>query len=302
MKQVNGTIRHSGINISNYLNRVSESNSSLRSTANSNLFKKIRLKFRHRIISWVYSRVLAALKPSLYRFRTFLLADISLQLSKIQNAPATTEIQMKKVPIVLIGAGGHANVCYDILVENGFNVVTVIVAEETPTLEYFKGVPISSGSLAIQKAYDAGVTKAFVAIGSNRTRESLVREMKVKGFELISLVSPRAAISQNVTIGDGTIVMPNAVINSGSHIGDGCIINSGSIVEHDCSVLSGVHLAPGTILAGRVTIGTRSFLGVGCRVLPELQVGSDVIIGAGTTVISDVQSGLKVVGTPARII
>src|SRR4030067_316743 len=48
--------------------------------------------------------------------------------------------------------------------------------------------------------------------------------LKELGFELLTVISNKAIIQEDVTIGEGTFVLDNALINAGTTIGKGCII------------------------------------------------------------------------------
>lgn len=303
MRNVVNSGQQSGVNLKNYARRLSkislihndqDRDDQYKMWKNRNTKKSGSLKMR------LYRIAIKAFKPLMYRFRSFFLADLSLQIANLSSQMAQLQGEKTKGSIVIFGAGGHANVCFEVLTENGFVIEAVVVADGANDLDFFKGVRVVRGTQSVNQLYESGLRKAFVAIGSNRTRDSLVRELKQMGFELITVISKSAYVSPNVSLGKGTIVMPNSVINSGTVIGDACIVNSGSVIEHDCSIANAVHVAPGSVLAGNIKVGARSFIGVGCSVLPEVSIGSDVIVGAGSTVLRDVRDGLKIAGIPAK--
>ena len=294
----------SGINLENYIKSLVKTpkiDQSLGKNGRYDLWKR-NFKKRGAVKLRLYMLVVKLIKPLMYRFRSFLLSEISSQIATLQYQTGQLLIKKDNGSVVLFGAGGHARVCFEVLVENGFVVKAVVVAEGTSGMDLFNGVQVIQGTQSVKELYEGGLQKAFVAIGSNRIRGSLVRELKEIGFELITIISKSASVSPTVGLGIGTIVMPNSVINSRTVIGDACIINSGTVIEHDCSIGAAVHVAPGSVLAGNINVGDRSFIGVGCSVLPEVNIGSDVIVGAGSTVVSDVENGLKIAGTPARAI
>lgn len=256
---------------------------------------RIKLKIERLLIS--------ILKPYLYRLRTFILAEAFTRIESIReelqnHIDPDVEKNGNQVEIVLIGAGGHARSCLEIIIENDFKIVCAIVAEDSE--DELDGVPILKGDTHLTDFYNHGVRKAFVAVGSNIVRDQISNHLVNLGYELVTVLSKKATISNNVHIGPGTLVMPNAVINGHSQIARGCIINTGAIIEHDCRIEQSSHVAPGAILGGCVSVGKRAMVGLGARVLPEIKLGNDTFVGAGAVVTKDVREGSKVAGVPAK--
>lgn len=120
------------------------------------------------------------------------------------------------------------------------------------------------------------------------------------GFELVSIIHPRAIIADDVTIGKGTFVAAGAVINPKAKIGDLAIVNTSSSVDHDCSLESLAHLSPGVRLGGHARVCRGTWVGIGATVLDRRIVGAWSIVGAGAVVTRDIPPGRKFVGVPAR--
>lgn len=203
--------------------------------------------------------------------------------------------------VIVIGAGGHAKVCIDILKDCGYQVVYVIRKNDDPDdSEYFYNVPIEY-EINLAWIKDAlGIDKAFVAIGDNKIRVKLSSKLNDMGFTLVNAISSKAIISGTVLLGKGIAVMPGAIINADTVISRYSIINTGATIDHECKIKKGVHIAPGCNLAGNVIVGSNSFLGIGTKVIPNINIGENVIIGAGSTVIDNIPDNSKVVGSPAR--
>ena len=201
--------------------------------------------------------------------------------------------------IIVVGAGGHAKVCIELLQIMGEKVAYCVGAMDGP--KQCLGVPVLRGDENLKILRSAGYSKVFVALGSNRLRERLSDLCVGQGYNLVSAVSRHAVVSPSATLGSGVAVMAGAVINAGSVIGDLAIINTGAVVDHDCRIGRAVHIAPQCGVAGNVTVGNQSFLGVGCKVIPEINIGERVIVGAGGVVICDIESNTTAIGVPARV-
>lgn len=202
--------------------------------------------------------------------------------------------------IVVVGAGGHAKVCIELLKSMGESIACCVGGSDSPDL--CLDVPVLRGDEHLVSLRAKGHFRLFVAIGSNRLREQLGTICVGHGYQLVNAISPHAIISPSAKLGRGVAVMAGVVINAESVIEDLAIINTGATVDHDCRIGQAVHIAPQCALAGNVTIGNLSFLGVGCKVIPEIQIGEHVTVGAGGVVICHIGSGATVVGVPTRVL
>ena len=98
--------------------------------------------------------------------------------------------------IVVVGAGGHAKVCIEILRAMGETVDFCIASQSGVT--QCLGVDILDGDEHIERLRDRGYGRAFVALGSNGLRVKLARHMQALGYTLVNAVSPQAIISPSV--------------------------------------------------------------------------------------------------------
>lgn len=202
--------------------------------------------------------------------------------------------------IVIVGGGGHAKVCIELLLDMGESVAFCVASEDGPSV--CGGIPVLRGDDHLLRLRREGFTKAFVAIGSNEMRDHLAREVVGSGYNLVNAVSPHAIISPSARLGIGIAIMAGAVVNAEASISDMAIINTGATVDHDCVIGRAAHIGPQCGLAGNVEVGQRSLLGVGCSVIPQRKIGSNVTIGAGAVVVADIPDDSTVVGVPARIL
>lgn len=201
--------------------------------------------------------------------------------------------------VVLLGAGGHARVCAEVITSGGDEVVGVL-APTDGVAPWAVDVHIGSDDDLERVAADRGVDAVCIAIGHNAVRRRWSERVGAAGLALFDLRAPSAVVSVSATLGAGVQVFPGAIVNPGALVGDGVILNTGCIVEHDCAVGDHAHIAPGSILAGAVSVGAGALVGVGARVAPGVRVGARSIVGAGAVVVSDVSDDVTVVGVPAR--
>jgi UDP-perosamine 4-acetyltransferase len=201
--------------------------------------------------------------------------------------------------VVVVGAGGHARVCVELLQSSGADIGYCISSD--PVTECV-GVPVIQGDEWLHRLRQSGCVEAFVAIGHNATRARLSEQVLDAGYQLVSAISPAATISSSASVGPGVAIMAGSVINAEAIIGRGVIVNTGATVDHNCRIGEFAHLAPGCHLAGTVKVGARSCLGVGVGVIPDMTIGEDATIGAGAVVVTDIPSEVIAVGVPARVL
>lgn len=211
----------------------------------------------------------------------------------------TSNVNLHK-EIIVLGAGGHAKVCIELLRAMGEKIAFCIGEKNSP--DFCMNVNVLKGDENLNTLRTKGYFKLFVAIGSNKLRERLANFGIEQGYELVNAISPNAVISPSVNLGMGIAVMAGAVINAETTISNLAVINTGATVDHDCKIGTAVHIAPQCGLAGNVQVDQRSFLGVGCKVIPDISIGENVIIGAGSVVIHNIKNNVTAVGVPAKVI
>ncbi len=196
---------------------------------------------------------------------------------------------MSKPDIVLIGAGGHAHSCIDVIEQQGQYHIAGLVGMAEEMHDNHLGYPVIATDddlPQLVKEYDY----ALISLGqilSPGSRIRLYQQAIRLGFQLPVIVAPTAYVSRHATLGSGTIVMHGAIVNAGVRVGDNCIINNRSLLEHDSTVEGHCHISTGAILNGGVTIGEGSFIGSGTVLKEGVTIGKDCVIGMGLSVRSN---------------
>jgi sugar O-acyltransferase (sialic acid O-acetyltransferase NeuD family) len=193
---------------------------------------------------------------------------------------------MSKPNLILIGAGGHAHACIDVIEQHGYYQIAGLVGmpEEVHSEHLGYAVIGSDSDLSeLAKAYQY----AFITVGQIRSPDNRIRlyQQAIElGFRLPHIVAPTAHVSRHATIGVGTIVMHGAIVNAGAEVGSNCIINTRALVEHDATVEDHCHISTGAILNGDVCIGTGSYIGSGSVIKEGVMLGKGCIVGMGLSV------------------
>jgi sugar O-acyltransferase (sialic acid O-acetyltransferase NeuD family) len=200
---------------------------------------------------------------------------------------------MNKTPILLMGAGGHARACIDVIEQEGRFVVAGLIGLPDEVGTRILGYPVlgTDRDLPLLLGDDA---HALVVVGQIKTPEPRVRLFDLlerHGCKLPVIVSPRAYVSPHGSIGAGTIVMHGAVVNAGAVVGRNCIINSQSLIEHDTVIGDHCHIATAATINSGVHIGPATFVGSNCSVRQLTRIGERCVIGMGQRVIADCEAG-----------
>jgi len=202
--------------------------------------------------------------------------------------------------LAILGAGGHGKVVADSAESIGWeNIVFFDDAWPNLTIKGAWAVVGNTENLLDSLAQFDGV---IVAVGCNQIRLHKQRLLVEHGANVVSIIHPRACISQYVGLGIGTVVMAGAVINVDSKLGDACIVNTGCTIDHDCLIGDAVHISPGANLAGGVVVGNESWIGIGSSIRQLIIIGEKAMVGAGAVVVDDVIAGCTVTGIPASVL
>ena len=195
--------------------------------------------------------------------------------------------------IILIGAGGHARACIDVIEQEGRFVVAGLVGLPDEVGSSVLGYPVLGTDLDLPDLL-AAYGYAFVSLGQIKTpehRRRLFERVLESTCELPIIVSPRAYVSPHARLGAGTIVMHGAVVNAAAVVGRNCIINSQSLVEHDVVIADHCHIATSAVVNSGVRIGSGVFVGSTTCVRQGVTIGNGCVIGMGQRVLKDCASG-----------
>jgi len=149
----------------------------------------------------------------------------------------------------------------------------------------------------IDKLTDA---TAIIAIGNNKIRKEISN--RVNNVNWKTLIHNATIISENVVIGNGSLIVAGAILQTCTIIGKHCIVNTNASIDHDCVIDDFVHISPSATLCGNVTIGEGTHIGAGATIIPNIKIGKWCVIGAGAVIIKDVPDYSLVIGVPGKII
>lgn len=206
------------------------------------------------------------------------------------------------LPVIVLGAGGHAKVLIEALLRSSRVIAGIVDANPQLVGGDLLGVPVLGADDVVEgfRPAEVQLVNGLGSVGAVNRRQLLFEKFKPMGYTFATVIHPCAVIASDVTLGEGAQVMAGAVIQPGCRIGIDTIINTRASVDHDCAIGDHVHISPGATLSGAVTVGARCHIGTGATVIQGISIGADCLVAAGAVVVRHVADGTKVRGVPAR--
>lgn len=207
------------------------------------------------------------------------------------------------VPVIIIGAGGHARVLISVLKALRREIIGILHPDATLIGQCIAGISIiGNDDKVLEYAPDSiELVNGIGSVSSTEKRKEIYMKFKNDGYSFATVVHPSSTIMNDLQLGESVQVMAGVIVQTGCVIGDNAIINTGVIIDHDCMIGDHSHIAPGAVLSGGVQIGEMVHIGTAATVIQGIKISAGAIIGAGAVVIRDVPKGKKVIGNPATI-
>ncbi len=201
---------------------------------------------------------------------------------------------MVKEPIVIVGIGETAELAADYFEMDSSFEVKAFAAEKVfldkhPEVREVDGKPALSLD-ALQNEFPPAEYKAFIAMAYgrlNHDRARMYREIKSRGYGLVSYVSSRAFVGTNVEIGENCFIMENNVLQRNVKIGNNVVLWSGNHIGHRTMIEDHVFLSSHVAVSGFCRIGAYSFLGINSALGDNVTVGENCFIGGGVALMKD---------------
>lgn len=200
--------------------------------------------------------------------------------------------------LILVGASGHGKVCAEIA-ELSERYTRILFLDDNPRVKRCGRYDVKGPANDFYQ-YINEQTEFFVSIGNHEHRQRIQEKIENAGGAITTLIHPNSVISEESSIGKGSVVMAGTVINPGTSIGKGAIINTHSSVDHDCTIGDWCHIAVGAHICGTVEIGRKCWIGAGSVTSNNISINDNVVIGAGAVVIKSIREAGVYVGVPAK--
>ncbi len=205
----------------------------------------------------------------------------------------------KSKSYILLGAGGHAKVLYEILKLHQLNIQGFIAPEKTQDLYFEELEYLGDDATFDYESEHFFLVNTLGSVKYTQPRENLYQYYKTRNFSFPKIIHPSAIISHSAKLLEGVQLLAGSIINSCAIIKENSIINTGAIIEHDCCIGSHNHIAPRAVLCGNVSTGSNVHIGAGASINQSIHIGHNVIIASGAVVTENIPDNSIVAGVPA---
>ncbi len=189
---------------------------------------------------------------------------------------------MKKIEIFIIGSGGHASSCIELIEStNKFNILGIFTED---LIKYKDGYKVLGKTSEVIKLKNKckNIVLGFGSIYDLKIRYKIFNSLLKKGFKFPIIISPSANISKFSKISYGVQIFHNCTVNANAIISENCIINNHTLIEHDVFLDRNVHVSTGVIINGSVVVKKNTFIGSGSILRENIKVEEGSFIKMGT--------------------
>ena len=210
-----------------------------------------------------------------------------------------------KLPISIIGFGGHGRVVAAALSASNQRIVAVTDFRPDLVTHAPKNALVLTDDLLLERF---GPEEIVLVLGIGTVKPTsenclvrqVVKSFQTLGYRFIGLRHPTAWVAEDAIISATAQIHAGVIVQPNARVGDFSILNTRSSVDHDCQIENFCHLGPGSTLSGNVLVGSGSLLGTGCNVIQGVRIGESCLVAAGATVVRDVLNNESVKGVPAK--
>ena len=196
---------------------------------------------------------------------------------------------MQKTKLLIIGAGGHgASVAEAAELSGAFEVVgfldDALPVDKAVLTGAVLGEISGLSSLDHLDRYRAACDQAIVAVGNNTVREKITQQLVDAGFDIATVIHPRAFVSPSAVVGSGSAVMAGVIVGTEAVLGIGVIVNCGAVVDHHALVHDFGHLGVNACMAGSSVLGALAWMQAGSAIGYGVQLAAGTVLKPGEAV------------------
>jgi len=206
--------------------------------------------------------------------------------------------------IIVFGIGDAAELAHYYFTHDSNHTVTAFTVDrEYMKGEQFCGLPVIAFE-EVQNEYPPQEYSMFIATGYskvNKIRAQKYFEAKEKEYQLVSYISSKATIFDNVETGDNCFIFEDNTLQPFVKIGNNVTLWSGNHIGHHSHIGDHCFITSHVVVSGGVRVEPYCFLGVNATIRDHIVIGRECVISAGAIILKDtVEKGVYTV-VPAEL-
>ena len=143
------------------------------------------------------------------------------------------------------------------------------------------------------------------AIGSSknfRNNQNVIEKLDIHKKRLISLIHPKAIISDFSEIGYGCLIFQNVTISTNVKINDFVQILPNTVINHDTIIENYCKINTNCNISSAVILKKLCYLGAGVMIKEKIVINEKNLIGMGSLVLKSINAKKSTIfGNPAKI-
>jgi len=174
--------------------------------------------------------------------------------------------------------------------------------EYLPDDKSFEGLPVVAFE-NVEQSYAPADFKFFAPMSPrrmNRLREHIYRQIKEKGYELISYISSKATLFRGTSIGDNCFILEDNTIQPFASIGNNVMLWSGNHIGHHSVIKDHVSFTSHVVLSGHCVVEAFSFFGVNSTIRDGINIAEGSLVGMAAAVTANTEAWGVYKGNPAK--
>jgi sugar O-acyltransferase (sialic acid O-acetyltransferase NeuD family) len=215
--------------------------------------------------------------------------------SVIFNTELILNFEKDLIPIIIIGAGGGAKMCIDLLRTSNKYKVVGLLDDKIEINKTIFDIPVIGNLSAIDKLLDLSINHFIIAFGvleKRIKRYDLFKKLSAKGCHFPNIIHDKAIVETSVKMGVGNVVLAGSNIGSSVIMGDLNYINNNSLISHDCVLKNNIHIAPGAVLASSINIQSHVLVGMNTTLYYGINIGESTTILNGLTINTNLEPNI----------
>lgn len=188
--------------------------------------------------------------------------------------------------VVIFGTGSFAELVHFYLShDQRYEVVAFCAHRDHLPAAAFCGLPVVAFE-EVDHRYPAASHEMFVAVGYrkvNQVRAEVYQQAKVKGYSLLTYVSPHC-VNMATSIGDNCFIFEDNTLQPFVTIGNDVVMWSGNHIGHHSTIGDHCYITSHVVISGHCKVGPYCFFGVNAALRDSLTIAESCVIGAGALI------------------